>query len=364
MRSLLIIMAFAACAGVLRGATATQPATSATTDQESVAKNAAAAVTALAESNDSAVRVLAAKLAQVLRKHELAAPKTATASATTSSAELPEKEGTLVRHVCDKLPPLGYPAHAGLPYDLSVVVAEDCPDVATRLKATMLLVNPHEKDPNALRPSPAITARIVEGLFAKAFESRGGELTRDARATLSLMEVTAGVLFPPYLQAKAVSLDPLDKTSFEKAMAILVAQGEAAKKAVKKDDAALLAPLVAALKEAANKSGEFVEVGQSLKASALVARRLFDASNAGDIAAIRACHADPTNLDETGLKQPRPKLKFVDFRPFNFVPGNDGRIKTIYGTIQWSETDGKGVSKMLMEQMSFVKTERGWLAGD
>ncbi len=357
------MMAFAACAGVLRGATATQPATSATTDQESVAEKAAAAVKALAGSSDSTVRAFAAKVAQVLQRREVALP-TATAPETASSAELPEKDRILVRSACSKLPPRAFRAYAGLAYDLSIVVAEYCPDVDTRLEATLALLNPPEHNPNALRPSPSVTVRIVESILAKAFESRGGDLTRDARSVLEYLTVTGGLIFPHYFQAKAISLDPLDKKSLEKAIAMLVAQGEAAKKAVKKEDATLVAPLAAILMKVQDNTTEILDVGQSLKGAIAVAKKLFDAENAGDIATIRACYVDPTNLDVTGLKQPRPKLKFVDFRPFNFVPGNDGRIKEVHGIIQWAQTDDKGVTKMLMEEMNFVRTERGWLAGD
>ncbi len=255
--------------------------------------------------------------------------------------------------------PAAFSVSPQVAYDLNVVVAEECPDIATRLGAVMFLNTPSQ-DPNVVIPEPAVAVRVTEKIFAKAFEFHGDRLTDDAKVVLEAGAVMGGMLIGPYFQRKAMTVEPLTKESFEKAIGELLAHAEATRKAVK-EGAELLDPWIKDLKEGQKESGHAVELGQALKAVTAVAKRMFDATDKRDMAALRDCFAGPVELDKEDPTKPEPKVRFVGLLVRNIVRGEDGKLKTIDSIIQWTEIDAKGRCKFLKEEMSFVNTAKGWL---
>jgi hypothetical protein len=250
--------------GALQAATTSQPTTSSTQDAKVTVDKVVSAVKMLAESRNPAIQDFAAHLAKVLAKHNVPVPKLPDALPTTAPAKLSEQERAMVKRAWEEhLWPAAFSVSPQVAYDLNVVAAEECPDIATRLIAVMFLNTPSQ-DPNVVIPEPAIAVRVTEKIIAKAFEFHGDRLTDDARVVLEMGAVMGGWLIGPYFQRKAMTLEPLTKESFEKAIGELLAHAEATRKAIK-EGAELLDPWIKDLKEGQKESAHAVELGQALK---------------------------------------------------------------------------------------------------
>jgi len=329
------------------------------------------ALETLAKCENPAVKAYAKRLAEVFTKHKVPLPA-ALSDLTVSQAgaqALSESDRTAVADATATVYLFAGGAgaeqdqlwYSALWCEVLSTVTEACPDRSTQINAGFLLY--------ALAGDPERSARLEIGSAAKALgtmirralDTPDEELTDEVITGIYVLSrgVIAGYFYLRGLAAEEPTKEALDAEAHE-----LARKAEAGKSAAKAPNAVeAFGEVSAHLEELREHTEEIVARASATKEATRLTQLLIDAVNKEDVKAFASCLTEELTAQGEGEKispsifviDPSAKaLRLVAVRPAYFAEG------TLRAIFHLEIIDEKGIARAWMEEIDFVRTDKGW----
>jgi hypothetical protein len=240
-------------------------------------------------------------------------------------------------------------------------VTEACPDRPTQFSAGLCLTMVASDGERSARLEIGSAARALGTMIRRALDTPNEELTDEIVAGIHMLSM--GII-AEYIRLQALAAEEPTKAALDAEVDELARRAEAEKSAARAPNAVeAFGAASALLKELREHTEEIVARASATQEATRLTHLLIEAVNKGDTRAIYACMPGeaPPEAEAAAVspslfvKDPSAKaLRLVAVRPYYFA---QGMLRAIF---HLEIIDEKGVARAWMEEIDFVKTDKGW----